>query len=771
VRVVVVLVWQSLVGRIPSVELRQAAPLCLGYHLDKSNLRERLVIGDDSGAVSLYNLRPGWHVCDGTMPCHSKLDVFPNVSVAGKRNRLREGPQTHKRALKELAHPLQPTRFLPNTECGHTDHVVQVDIVPDLNSIVTASLDTTCNVIDLERGILKRKFKNHKKPVYSFAWCGHNKVLASCGLERDIILWSPYSERAVATLTGHLSAVRKVIVNDKNNQLISLGADNVVKVWDIRNQRCIQTLNDARTMDKPTTANSLNIIMYNRETQRLFASSSSIRVWDTKPVFKISHTASHDACVVSALYNRGFNQVVSADTDNHVVVWDVETGQVASQFEIDSNEGALTAIAFDNGGRRLVTGTHKGAHCSLFNFSNGCLLTQLDKRHQNKADEEDSFDNGAAAGTAGAPSAPKPPTTMSERALHRTQASGTRGNRLQRGMKPRQVDAQALLTLSPKRSRRRGVKPSTSRGAPHAGVGARTRHGSGSGSSSGSSSGNVLPRASPPQARSRGVAFGSRVRAHRFDFGLPHRAGEGLRHSTEPARRLSSRGGGKRRGKPRRRGRTQASQAARFSATTGSTRSRDVHHGHAMSATTGGLHHQHSDPGGAGLDNTGTGAVGPAIGSPRGRQPLGLARPVGPDALEAALEEFNRDAVERENATSVATVDGRSVGWVSAAAPSRLQQAGSALLGADAPQVHTGFAPDVSLFGATLGTDSMVSVRPSPAQQLRRPASDSVSEVTAIEYCVHELPRMRGQVRTGGVACTSWCAGWKTPEHEFAVCV
>lgn len=92
---------------------------------------------------------------------------------------------------------------------------------------MTASLDTTCLVIDLERGTLRRRFSNHTKPVYSFAWCGHNKVLASCGLERNIILWSPYSERAVASLAGHTCAIRKVIVNDHDNQLISLGVDNV----------------------------------------------------------------------------------------------------------------------------------------------------------------------------------------------------------------------------------------------------------------------------------------------------------------------------------------------------------------------------------------------------------------------------------------------------------------------------------------------------------------------------------------------------------------
>ena len=44
-----------------------------------------------------------------------------------------------------------------------------------------------------------------------------------------------------------------------------------------------------------------------------------------------------------------------------------------------------------------------------------------------------------------------------------------------------------------------------------------------------------------------------------------------------------------------------------------------------------------------------------------------------------------------------------------------------------------------------------------PAQQARRPESDSVAEVTCIAYCVYELPRMRGQVRMLDVqpACPS----------------
>lgn len=136
-----------------------------------------------------------------------------------------------------------------------------------------------------------------------------------------------------------------------------------VKVWDIRNQKCIQTITDAKVSGGQTTASALNHLMYDKENQRLFAASSRLRSWDLKPVFRTRRVTSHDASVVSALYNRGFNQVVSADTANNVVVWDAETGAVASQFEIgdpsDPSTSALTAMTFDQGGRRLVTGSHK----------------------------------------------------------------------------------------------------------------------------------------------------------------------------------------------------------------------------------------------------------------------------------------------------------------------------------------------------------------------------------------------------------------------------
>lgn len=35
-----------------------------------------------------------------------------------------------------------------------------------------------------------------------------------------------------------------MIVNDKDNQIISLGSDKSIRVWDIRNHKCLQTIQD-----------------------------------------------------------------------------------------------------------------------------------------------------------------------------------------------------------------------------------------------------------------------------------------------------------------------------------------------------------------------------------------------------------------------------------------------------------------------------------------------------------------------------------------------
>jgi WD40 repeat protein len=100
----------------------------------------------------------------------------------------------------------------------------------------------------------------------------NSKVIASCGLERDIYLWSPYSKSSMATLHGHTASVTEVIANDEENQLISLAIDHVVRVWDIRNQKCVQVIQTDSSLLGATTyhLDGISAVHYNPRMKCLY---------------------------------------------------------------------------------------------------------------------------------------------------------------------------------------------------------------------------------------------------------------------------------------------------------------------------------------------------------------------------------------------------------------------------------------------------------------------------------------------------------------------
>ena len=355
---------------------KPAAPISLDYFYDAVKKREMLFVGDDTGGVHVFYLE-------------ERMWQFQEHHTQGATSIL----------------------------CvGHTDHVMKVEFIPDLGCLVTASLDSNINVIDLERRRLKRHFTQHKKAVYSFVWCKHAKVIASCGLERMILLWSPYSRHSIAQLQGHSSSIRSLIVNDDYKQLISLSTGGVIKVWDVRNLRCVQTIGNEDQVS--SGARAIGAVQYVAKHRYLVGATNKLVIWQPAQQFQVQDS-SHNHPVTAALYNASFHQVVSADQNADLSIWNVETGHIISKFRLhhgdqknkaavatsavasiprrrvitrdqnsgvegiddaDAGQGAITAMCFDDGGRRLITGSHDGSDVKIWNFSNGCLLRTLVKK-------------------------------------------------------------------------------------------------------------------------------------------------------------------------------------------------------------------------------------------------------------------------------------------------------------------------------------------------------------------------------------------------------
>ncbi len=66
--------------------------------------------------------------------------------------------------------------------------------------------------------------------VNSVDWSPLYKFVLTGSLDRRVIMWNPFSQKPLAVLHGHNAAVSSVVVNDRDNQIISLSTDHVIKV-------------------------------------------------------------------------------------------------------------------------------------------------------------------------------------------------------------------------------------------------------------------------------------------------------------------------------------------------------------------------------------------------------------------------------------------------------------------------------------------------------------------------------------------------------------
>ena len=137
--------------------------------------------------------------------------------------------------------------------------------------LVSASMDSRILLTDISREKVLHCASHHKKSVADFVWCKTYSIFASCS-ERTIVLWQGNTTRKVGDLLGHTTLVTQLAIDEKcaaharagpptgppaasNGQLrgrperrtqhlMSLGSDHLVKIWDLRTNKCLQTIGE-----------------------------------------------------------------------------------------------------------------------------------------------------------------------------------------------------------------------------------------------------------------------------------------------------------------------------------------------------------------------------------------------------------------------------------------------------------------------------------------------------------------------------------------------
>lgn len=168
------------------------------------------------------------------------------------------------------------TGYCVNTFSGHLDWVKCLAVSLDGNYIASGSTDQTIIIWAAASGDIVQTLRGHehvietvcfgKKPSIDAAAIVASHVkggdvnskqeptkddgsfyLASGSRDRTIKLWDPLHSICLMTFSSHENWVRSVVFHPFGKHLISCGDDKSIRVFDIKEGRCIRTIPDAHT--------------------------------------------------------------------------------------------------------------------------------------------------------------------------------------------------------------------------------------------------------------------------------------------------------------------------------------------------------------------------------------------------------------------------------------------------------------------------------------------------------------------------------------------
>jgi WD40 repeat protein/serine/threonine protein kinase len=235
---------------------------------------------------------------------------------------------------------------------GHDLMVTSVVISPNGRRIVSASLDKTIKVWDMDGGEEVRTLQDGDY-FACVALSPDGERLASGGTDRRVKVWSLTTGEQLFSCP-YPEDVYAVCFSPDGKQLAAAGAPCIVSTWNARTREELLAIkaHDDRATD----------IAYSPDGTKIASASfdKTVRIWDAGDGALLKTLCGHKAAVSSVLFSSDGETIFSGDFDGYIRKWDVATGEVLMAFQGHNGEAASLAYAAET--RQLASG---GADCTI----------------------------------------------------------------------------------------------------------------------------------------------------------------------------------------------------------------------------------------------------------------------------------------------------------------------------------------------------------------------------------------------------------------------
>lgn len=277
----------------------------LGIFIDRSD--SLIATCGVDGMVKLWKLHPTL-----TPKCTASghLSEVNNVSFSGDDSFVASvsGDQTLRIWTAATCQPV-------NTLTGHTGEVLCVYFSQSDSGryIATGSSDQTVKIWDRQNGVEWRTLRGHTGAVTGVAYSYNDSLIASCGEDMQVIVWSPSSGQPIIPLIGqpHTAPCTAVLFSFDSRYLASADRDGFIKIWSLPDGQLLRTIeaHDGYVSDITFAGNNTTLLSAGHD--------GKIMLWDI-----LTGTASDSIDVGTPIWS------IDVTSDSHTVVAGCSDGSI-----------------------------------------------------------------------------------------------------------------------------------------------------------------------------------------------------------------------------------------------------------------------------------------------------------------------------------------------------------------------------------------------------------------------------------------------------------
>ncbi|KAJ3123686.1 Transducin (beta)-like 1 X-linked receptor 1 [Nowakowskiella sp. JEL0407] len=200
--------------------------------------------------------------------------------------------------------------------------------------LLTGSLDSTAVVWDTLTGEVKQQFKFHTASTLDVDW-SDNETFATCSSDKTICICKVGMEKPLAQWSGHESDVNSIKWDPSHALLASCGDDRTLRIW---------SLEDAQVGKDPCKhvlkAHDLDIYTLRwspkQGKEKLLATASfdsTVVVWDINQGTVRYKLSTHKDAVYTISFSPDGKYLASGAHDHTVIIWSMKDGTLVKTYK------------------------------------------------------------------------------------------------------------------------------------------------------------------------------------------------------------------------------------------------------------------------------------------------------------------------------------------------------------------------------------------------------------------------------------------------------